>query len=210
MKFMFIGRDDQLLTRIKTIFHQERFDYIHYRDPGKALNNIREIDPDALIFMDDHYPEKGITVRKILANSPIPATTTCLFLSKDYHDRKEGDFYFINSALNSNINIDYFNNAVRKTDNSGSRLQFIITHPVSPGFITGRIDKVEGDTLWMVPDFPDSSASIVEQTEIRCCTLKSGDSLYTFSALLTYNGAHMKFKLDRKILKKIGKKLRLD
>lgn len=206
MKIMYIGKDDMLLDKIRNIFEQERFDYIHYRDPGKALNNIREIDPDALFFIEDHYGNKGATVRKVLSNTTIPTKCACLFFSKSFNNTKEETFYFLNTSLNNNKNIDFLNNAVRKKSENKNDTQLMITHPVTPGFITGKIQKIENNIIEFLPDFPDSSASIVENTRITTCTMKLNDQFFSFPADLIYNGATMKFLLDKKTMKKIDKK----
>jgi len=208
MKIMYIGKDHLLLDTIKSIFKDEDYDYIQYRDPGKALNNIKEIDPDILFLIDDHYPQKGKTVRKLLSSSPIPHETVCIFLSKKYENKFEDRFYFINSELNTNENSDYLNSAIRKKDKTEGKIQFIFTHPITPGFITGVIDKVEGDIIEFLPDYPDAAASIVENTTLKSCTLKIEEKYFNLPTQLLHNGNVMRFQMEKKITKKVNKAIK--
>ena len=209
MKLMYVGKDCLILNKIKLIFQNEQYDYIHYLNPGKALNNIKEIDPDIFLFVDDHFPENGITVKKLLKSSKIPQETSCIFLSTNYSNVLEENFYYINSNFKTNENIDFFNNAVRKTSRVESKTQLVFSHPVSLEFVTGDIEKIDDNIIDFVPHSPDISSSIVENSILKICTLKVENSYFSFPSQVSYNSKIMKLEISKKISKKIQKQLKL-
>lgn len=204
MKLILIGLDDVILNRIKLIFKQDKFEYIHYKNPQKALENLLEIEPDVLFFLDEHYPANKENIHLVLENSSIPTRITCIFLSDSYHETLEKRIYHINAALDNNKTIDFLNRAIKRTQRGESDGEIIFTHPVTPNFITGRVEKYSDCILEIVPNFPDAAASIVENTEIKSCSVKYKDHFYSFSAILKENNTtYMQFQIDRKTQKKL-------
>lgn len=206
MKLMYIGHNEALLEQIRILFKQSRYEYIHYKDPAKALNNLLEIGPDVLVFNEKDFEATGNSFHRILENSSLAKEMVCLFLSPQFQNEKRALFYYINSDLEDSKNVDFFNNVINRSLNAAEdRIQFIMTHPLSKSYIFGRIDYFDEDFFSVIPDFPDSAASILEGSEIPCCTILTKKESFNFSAVLTENQSSMKFSLEKKLAKKILK-----
>lgn len=208
MKLMYVGCDKTLLERIEKLFVQNRYEYIHYKDPLKALNNILEIQPDVLVFNEADFQKENDSFHRILENSSLSKEMVALFLSPYFKNEKKSLFYFINSDLDNNKNIDFLNHAISQSLNSADdRIQFIMTHPLSKSYLFGRIDYFDESHFSIIPNFPDSAASILEGSEIPCCTILTKKEAFNFSAVLVENQSSMKFSIDKKLAKKILKSM---
>lgn len=208
MKLMVIDESFSLIENLKEIFSKSPYEYIHYKELKKGLNNLVEVSPDILLFNEDNFLSQGDSVRTLLKSSQIQKQNLIIFFAKSYENKKKDDFYFINSDIKNSGTINFLNKVIAQSNmGSDDTIQFIITHPVSKIFIFGRVESINENCITIIPDFPDSAASIVEGTKIECCTLKTKKNFYTFSSTLFENQTTMKFEIDKKLGKKLLKDL---
>ena len=205
---MLIDEGMDLITNLKQLFSQSPYEYIHYKELKKGLNNLIEVSPDILLFNEENFLAQGDSIRELLKSSEMQKKNLIIFFANTYENKKKGDFYFINSNIKNSDTINYLNKVIAQNSlGSDDTIQFIITHPVSKIFIFGRVESIDENYITIIPDFPDSAASIVEGTQIQCCTLKTKRNFFTFSSTLFENQTTMEFEIDKKLGRRLLKEV---
>ncbi len=201
---MTISVDNEIIERLKLIFSKERYDYIHYSDPNKALNNVIEVDPDILIFNEDTFENDIVEITKTkIEDTNLVANMSVIYFSKDYALSLENSIHKVNINLNDSESINYLNKIFHKNKIQEFLAELVFTHPVSNNFILAQITKIKDGILEAIPTFQESASTIPSNTPISSCTLKNKDKIVSFSAKLITNELTMKFQVDKKILKKL-------
>ena len=207
MKTLLIIEQDNTKDQIIEHLAPRGFDFIHYRNPIKALDNIEEIKPDLVIFSAVDFPRHWKPFITLLRSFFLKDESVFILLKGDHFMEEESTKA---SALEVNgiISDDLMNPEVigqledifsrfnviddkrisRRYLSSVTRdLEFIFTHPLSPSLITGEITDISLGGISFLPEAPQITQDIREGTIITNCTLRLKESFNTISVTVIRN-----------------------
>lgn len=207
MKTLLVIEQDNLKDQVIEHLAPRGFDFIHYRNPIKALDNIEEIKPDLVIFSAVDFPRHWKPFITLLRSLLSKENSIFILLKGDNFPSEESTKA---SALEVNgiISDDFNNPAVlgqledifsrynviddkrisRRYLSSVTRdIEFIFTHPLTPSLINGEITDISIGGISFKPDLPQDTQDIMEGTILKNCTLSLKDSFNTISVTVIRN-----------------------
>lgn len=207
MKTLLVIEQDTLKDQVIEHLAPRGFDFIHYRNPIKALDNIEEIKPDLVIFSAVDFPRHWkpfITVLRsflskensvfiLLKGKQFPSEESTKasslevngIISDDFQDpsvlvQLEDIFSRYNVIDDKRISRRYLGTLTRD-------IEFIFTHPLSPSLINGEITDISIGGISFIPESPQITQDIREGTILTNCTLRLKDSFNTISVTVIRN-----------------------
>ena len=213
MKTLLVIEHDNLKDQIIEHLAPRGFDFIHYRNPIKALDNIEEIQPDLVIFSAVDFPRHWKPFMIVL-RSFIPKENSVLILLKgskfDSEESTKASALGVNGILSDNFENpavlaqleDIFSRYNVIDDKRISRrylstvtkdIEFIFTHPLSSSLINGEITDISISGISFKPDSPQITLDIREGTLLSNCTLRLKESLNTISVRVIRNNNILSF-----------------
>ncbi len=216
MKVLLIIEQDT--TRDSIIHHlaPRGFDFIHYINPVKAIDNILEISPDMVIFSAVDYPRHWKPFIKVLRlfkkkdesifillkgeNFPVEESTKASILEVNgiISDNLENplalqqleDIFTRYNVLDENrLDRRYIGLAAKD-------IEFMFSHPVTLNLISGEITDISLNGLCFKPEKPRYTQDIMEGIILENCTLRIKDSFYNVSAKVIRNNVQISFKFS--------------
>lgn len=207
MKTLLVIEHDNLKDQVIEHLAPRGFDFIHYRNPIKALDNIEEIRPDLVIFSAVDYPRhwkpfiavlrsflsKEESVFILLKGELFPSDESTKASSLEVNGIISDDFN--NPAVLSQLEdifsrynvIDDKRISRRYLNNITMDMEFIFTHPLTPSLINGEITDISIGGISFKPDSPQTTLDIREGTILNNCTLRLKDSFNTISVSVIRN-----------------------
>jgi hypothetical protein len=216
MKALLVVEDDAIADIVRFYIQPLGLDVIRYRDPIKALDNLDEIAPDAVIMSARDFPRHWKTiVVDIRASRPKSACAIILLkgawfpfeeaakaaylevngvIKEDLADKVElGRFQAI---LKRYIHIEDARASDRYVPCAWDRLGFIMSHPFTFMPIPGRIELLSTSGLSFVPDSPALVADLEPGTIVEDASLRIDDRILTLQCKLLRNSGALAFSLE--------------
>ncbi len=214
MKILLIIEHDS--TREKIIKHLSPigFDFIHYINPVKAIDNIIEISPDMVIFSAVDYPRHWKPFIKVLRMFRTKEESVFILLKGDnfpVEESTKASLLEVNGIVSDNLEdplaiqqlkdlfarynvIDEARLDKRYMGLAAEDIEFIFNHPVTLQLISGRVTDISLGGLCFKPEFPRFTSDIMEGIVIENCTLRIYESFYSFQAKVVRNNIRMSFR----------------
>lgn len=216
MKALVIVEDDSVAEIVKYYLKPLGLDIIHYRDPIKALDNLEEIFPDAVIMSAKDFPRhwKAIVV-DIRSSRPKSACAVVLLkgdffpfeeaakaaylgvngvVKEDLADKAELSRF--QQVLKRYVEIDDSRVSDRHAPGPWDRLGFIFSHPVSLAPIAGVIETISSDGLSFVADQGALVADLEPGMLIDDASLRIDSDILAVRLRLVRNGKVMAFAFE--------------
>ncbi|TFG84877.1 MAG: PilZ domain-containing protein [Spirochaetales bacterium] len=216
MKALLIVENDDIAKLAGFYLKPLGFDVIRYRDPLKALDNLEEIDPDAVIMSARDFPrhwksivvnirsfhEKTDCIVIILKGEFFPFEEAAKaahlgvngVVREDFADRSElGRFQKI---LKRYIEVDEARISDRQQPDEWDRLDFTFGHPRTLALVSGRIETISATGLSFLADFPALVADLEPGDMIEDGSLRVDRDIVPCPCVVVRNGAVMAFKFD--------------
>ncbi|MFA6507303.1 MAG: PilZ domain-containing protein [Treponemataceae bacterium] len=173
------------------------FELIRYRSPVKAMDNLDEIDPDAVIISAEDFPRHWKTIVQFIRSERNKEKTTIVILkgpnftfeeaakavqvgvngiaSDDFDDPEELERLQDILGRYRPIRNGRTSHRVRPAD--WDRVEFILSVPATGAIATGRVTSLSDSGLAFKPDDPDCMKGIEPGTEFADCSLRVGASI---------------------------------
>jgi hypothetical protein len=216
MKALLVVEDDDLAEMVRCNVQPLGLDIIHYRDPIKALDNLDEIAPDAVIMSARDYPRHWKTIVVDIRAARPKAACAIILLKGEYFPFEEAAkaaYLGVNGVIKENISepaeldrfvqilkryiqIDDARVSDRHAPGPTDRFGFVFSHPETYLTITGVIETISSDG---VSFFPESRA-LVADLEPGCviddASLRVDTSILSFRCKLVRNEVIMAFVFE--------------
>ncbi len=207
MKTLLVIEHDNLKDQVIEHLAPRGFDFIHYRNPIKALDNIEEIQPDLVIFSAVDFPRHWKPFIAVLRSFLSKENSVFILLKGDQFHSDESTKASV-LEVNGIISDDFDNPAVlvqledifsrynviddkrisrRYLNKVTMDIEFIFTHPLTPSLINGEITDISIGGISFKPDSPQTTLDIREGTVLDNCTLRLKDSFNTISVRVIRN-----------------------
>jgi len=216
MKALIIVEDDAVADIVRFYLQPLGLDVIHYRDPLKALDNLEEICPDAVVMSARDFPRhwKAIVV-DLRAARPKSACAFILLkgdffpfeeaakaaylgvngvIKEDLSDKAELDRF--QQLLKRYVEIDDSRVSDRHVPGAWDRLGFAFSHPVSYEPVAGTIDTISSSGLSFVPESTALVSDLEPGLVLEGASLRIDKEILRMRCRLLRNGAVMAFAFD--------------
>jgi len=173
------------------------FELIRYKQALKAMDNIDEVDPDAVIISASDFPRhwktlvqfirserpKDKTIIIVLKGSNFPfeeaAKATHIevngLVSENLDDREELDKLQGILSRYSPVHEGRIAKRVRPAD--WDRLEFLFSRMDDLALVSGRLESISNTGLSFVPERPIQLEGLKKGDELNDCSLRVGDAI---------------------------------
>ncbi len=218
MKTILVIEDQETKERISRHLMPLGFDFIHYLNPVKALDNIDEIGPDLVIFSAEDFPRHWKPFVRLLRGKKNKGESVFVLLTGDNFSTEEASkatVLEVNGMVNTKLedeDIQHLQdifaryNVLSETRSDrrypGSWVEgvdFVFTHPRSYALITGEITDISLGGLNFLPDMPQTTSDIMEGEELFSCSLSLNEKIFSIDVKVIRNNRQMAiqfFELD--------------
>jgi AmiR/NasT family two-component response regulator len=215
MKAMLIADSDTSAGALVEMLRPYGFDVIRYRSAVKALDNICEIEPDAVFISAADFPRHWKVIAQFIRSYAERDRTIVVLLTNERFTAQDAD-----KAIHIGVQA-MIDESVRKGDDSeriagifsrykptadlretfeyhdiGERASFLFTNPITETIITGKVEGVTKSEIMFRPDAPSATADLAVGDVLDQCSLKLDAEVIQAKCLVTRNGnvMHLDFQ----------------
>lgn len=205
MKFLIVAVRDEIRPSIERVPAAESAEIVRYRSAEKALDNLEEIEPDAVFFADRDFPGYRQHFVNRIRNAEQLADTALVVLTGDRMDaesersaRQSGATLVVHEELDRESDIDrleavlrrvrrthYSKHRTRITPNPEDRIGFVFVHPSNETLVTGLVCDISGDGLRFRPFRTELLHGLNAAMMLEGCLLRIGDEIVRCSCRIT-------------------------
>ena len=197
MKLLLVlGADDSYEIISKSI-KPLGFELIRYRHVLKAMDNIDEINPDAIVISARDFPRHWkIIVQFVRSERPKETCPIIILKGKSFSDGETSEAFFlgvsgiVDDALDKPEELDRLQNILscyvpindkrkyrRFFVEHWKRVGFLMANVTGKSIITGNVITISANGLSFVPDKSMPTENIAVNSELRECSLRIGDAI---------------------------------
>lgn len=214
MKLLLITSNDKTKEKVKSHFKLLGYDIIVYDNPLKALDNLYEISPQAVLFNAEDFPRHWKPFLQVLRQLFKREESVFIILKGELFDDDEAlkagslsvsgvisenfenseDINQLENILSRYLVHKELRGAPRISSGMPRDTEFIFNHPLNFKLITGKIVDVSFDGFRFEPDLPQFTADIKEGVNIPFCSLRFGDFTCSIGVRLVRNNKSLSFR----------------
>jgi hypothetical protein len=217
MKALFLIESDRIADIARFYLRPLGFETIRYRNPIKAVDNLEEIDPDAIIISARDFPRHWKVIAGMVRNVKNKDQCVIVLLKgdafsideaakaahlgingvvkDDLDDRKEQSRF--QQLLKRYIVVDEERASERIQPSPWDKLDFIFSHPRSLAPISGRLELISSTGLSFVPDSPALVADLFTGELIEDCSMRVGQDIVDLSCIVAHPGRVLGLEIHR-------------
>lgn len=216
MKAILVVEDDEVADIVRYNLKPLGLDIIRYRDPIKALDNLDEILPDAVIMSARDFPRHWKTIVVDLRSARPKASCAIILLKGEFFPFEEAAkaaYLGVNGVIKEDladpaeldrllqiikryIQVDESRRVDRHVPGPNDRLGFAFSHPVTFITITGSIETISEEGISFFPESRALVADLEPGSVIEDASLRVADDILTVRCTLVRNEVTMAFALE--------------
>jgi hypothetical protein len=208
MKAMLVMASDKVADLSSYYLRPLGFDIIRYRNPVKAMDNVDEVEPDAIIVSAEDFPRHWKPfIQMIRMNHP---KEKCIFLLLKgdrfpFDEAAKAVFLGVNGVVHENLKdkaelsrfqqvlkrylaLDDMRAAERFVPSIYDRLDFTFAHPETFAIVTGKIESISTRGISFRPDSHESVDGLTPGMDLPDCSIRIGEDIRSFACKLSRNG----------------------
>lgn len=204
MKALIVIDSDSAYKLVSFYLKPLGFDFVRYRLPLKAMDNVDEVDPDAVIISAEDFPRHWKTLVQFIRTERDKKRTAIVVLKGStfsYEDAAKASFLGVNGIASENLDdpeeIDRVQSilarytavtngraARRFRPAQWERIEFILSAPDTGAIVTGRIVSISNSGLAFEPESGAGFSRFAAGTEFPDCTLRVDDAILSAACTL--------------------------
>jgi len=199
MKLMLVLGDDTTHGIIDRYLSPLGFDMLRYSHILKAMDNIDEIDPHAIIISAQDFPRHWKTMVQFIRKDRSKERCPIIILKGDNFDREESSkasFLKVSGIVNEHITtiseIDQIHEIIsryiyvpaqekrskrRFSTETWQRFGFVCIRPDTQTLVTGTVKEISSSGISFLPDNAASFQTMPVQRDLTECSLRAGDRI---------------------------------
>jgi hypothetical protein len=206
MKALLVIENDRIADIARFYLKPLGFEAIRYRNPVKAIDNLDEIDPDALVISARDFPRHWKIVAQMLRAEKDKDACVIVLLKGDAFSLEEaakatalGVNGVVRDALDDRreqarfqellkryIVVDEDRAENRVYPSPWDRLDFMFAHPRSLAPISGKLEAISALGLSFVPDSPALASDLAAGEAIEDCSMRIGEDIIELSCRVVH------------------------
>ena len=208
MKLLLVLGSDETYNLISLYVKPLGFELIRYNHVIKAMDNIDEIDPSAVVISAKDFPRHWKTMVQFVRNERTKEVCPIIILKGENFSTEEaskasflGVSGIVTEVLNDPAEIDRFQGILsrympvdekRRTHRfytqPWQRFGLVFLHPLENVLVTGEVKNISTGGLSFLPDIPSQMKDINLNMELGECSLRAGDSFLSPNCRLARTG----------------------
>jgi hypothetical protein len=208
MKLLLVLNSEDTCKQISLYVKPLGFELICYHQVFKAMENIDEVDPHAIIISARDFPRHWKTIVQFVRNERSKDVCPVILLKGENFPLEEaskasflGVSGIVAEALNNPEEVDRFQTILsrylpvderRRTRRfyvePWQRFGFVFTSPGDHTLVTGLIKDISSGGASFLPDYPVLMKDIALNMELEDCSLRAGDLLFSPACRLARTG----------------------
>ncbi len=214
MKLLLVTAKEETRKRVLSHFNRLGYDVIVYDNPLKAMDNLAEIEPEAVLFNAEDFPRHWKPFLLVLRQLFKREKSVFIILSgESFNDEevlKAGSLSVsgvISEDFQSPLEITQLETILSRylvhEDNRGPRrfntalyknVEFLFNHPDNFTLITGTVSDLSFDGLRFDPDRPQLTTDIREGINIPACSIRFSDYTCSVGVRVVRNNKSISFR----------------
>jgi DNA-binding response OmpR family regulator len=216
MKVLLITAEEKTRSVLEASFKARGFEFIQYRNPVKAIDNLAEIEPDIVLFNAGDYPRhwkpfigmlragksREELVFILLKGSQFPEEEAAKAVHLEVNGIIDDDInnrHFI--AQLENIFTRYKNLAdnrkeLRYITDSKDKIELVFSKNISYRLINGRVTDISLTGLNFMPDDPQATLDIKPGEKFAYCSLRIGEIIVSTALSVIRNNKTIYFRFE--------------
>lgn len=194
MKILLVAEKESTRNALMGHLKPRGFDFIHYWNPIKAMDNLDEIEPDVVLFSAEDFPRHWKPFIKLLRQDRGREETAFVLLTGaefPFEEAAKANHLLVNGMVSENpqdreeirkledIVTRYSalreeRSDLRYTPSETDNIEFLFTHPRNYRLVTGALFDLSPRGAAFIPDDPRSTIDIPAGTTIERCSLRIG------------------------------------
>ncbi len=205
---LLIAASDYIEDIVKVHLEPLGFDHVRYRQALKAMDNIDEINPDAILISAEDFPRHWKTLVQFVRNEH-PRDKLSIVLLKGEHFAyeeaakaahigvngivdetlsTEEERERLKGILGRHIPVMEQRHSSRFIPNVHDRIAFIFTQAKDGTIIFGNVESFSHSGLLFKPRNPSHCNDLVLESKLSHCSLRLGDNILSPICKLIRNG----------------------
>ena len=199
MMMMLVSEIQDKSKNLVKFFREESIDIIHYNSPIKALDNLQEIAPDAVVIDTVDFPRHWKVITQYLRYDTSKNDVVVILIVNDFFSALEAD-KALKAGVQGIVNVDNpSDNIVKNAENilakykssafrrkgrgvkgsclSDNECSFLFVEPTTGSIVTGRVKDINEESLLFIPDSQVENLEV--GTVLSNCSLKLGNTILT-------------------------------
>jgi len=209
MKVLLICEREKVKDRLASVLSPYDVEVLWYRDPIKAMDNLDETDPEAVILSASDFPRHWKVFLAFLQGTFPKAIPVFLLIDDtfDEEERSKADALGIRGVIHEELTDSQERETLirglhppQKGEAGGplpkesyfepgpaDRIQLLFLHPETLTLIEGKVTRIGKDTLWFDPSKKEKTLDLSPPLLLKGCSLRVGNSLHTVDLTLVEN-----------------------
>ena len=208
MKLLLVLQSDETYNLISVFVKPLGFELIHYNHILKAMDNIDEVDPCAIVISARDFPRHWKTMVQFVRSArskedcPIILLKGSNFPQEEMHKASylgvsgivlealdnSAEIERLQGILSRYLPVDEKRRSRRFRIESWEKLGFTFVSPAAKTLVTGAIKTISSTGLSFLPDYPELMGEIALNMDLNECSLRAGDSILSPVCRLTRTG----------------------
>jgi len=197
MKLLLVLSSDDTYSNIAHFVKPLGFELIRYNHVLKAMDNIDEIEPSAIIISARDFPRHWKTMVQFVRNERSKEICPIIILKGSNFPQEEthkasflGVSGIVTEAMDNTAEIDRLQGILsrylpvdekrrskRFNAEPWQRIGFVFNRPQDSVLVTGEIKTISTGGLSLLPDNPSLMKDIFLDMELTECSLRTGDTI---------------------------------
>jgi hypothetical protein len=204
MKALLIVEDDAIANIVRFYLRPLGFDILRYRNPLKALDNLEELEPDAILVSARDFPRHWKPLLQVVRRSwakercvfillkgelfPFEEAAKAMYLGvngvvkEDLGDRNELTRF--QQILKRYVAIEDSRISDRLIPEKWDRLDFIFNRPDNGVPVAGRIETISSSGVSFKPDIAALAEDLEPGSVLEDCALRVGPEIINVGCTL--------------------------
>jgi hypothetical protein len=216
MKALLIIDSDELAATLKRRLEPLGFSLIRYRNPIKAMDNLEEIDAEAVFISAEEFPRHWKTCLQLIRSNRSKEECVSVLLRGErfpFDEAAKAVFLGVNGVSRENLEnpdeADRMEQVLRRYLSVGraaeaspvsskaqpavsKRASFTFSHPEHYTIVSGLVLELSADGLIFRPDVSELARDLGSGTELAECCLKLDADIYSCSAKVDSSAAELR------------------
>lgn len=216
MMMMFVSEIQDKSKNLVKFFKEESIDIIHYSSPIKALDNLQEIAPDAVVIDAVDFPRHWKVIAQYLRYDTSKNDVVIILIVNDLFSPLEAD-KAMKAGVQGIVNVDNPPESIVKNAESilakyksatfrrrgrgrqasnflDTECSFLFVEPTTGCIVTGKVKDMNEDSLLFIPDSEVENLEV--GTVLSNCSLRLQDAILTPHMHVVELGNYINFEFD--------------
>jgi hypothetical protein len=217
MKALLLIDDDKAADIAKFYLKPIGFEPIRYRNPLKALDNLDEIDPEAVILSARDYPRHWKVIAAAVRAERSKEECVLILLKGEhfpFEEAAKASHLGINGVVRDDLEdrheqaqfqrllkryvaVEDARSSERIAPSPWDRLEFMFSHPRNYAPVVGIIETISQGGLSFMPESTTLASDLVTGDILEDCSLRAGNRILSMTCELVRAGRSLGLSINR-------------